>query len=585
MANEKRFIFGSLNDWGGKSTNGSLTANEEKFYNSIVFINNDTDTTKGMMIYTHGAYFEMSNESDVENIIKNYLAGKGNITVGTEEVVVDGKPVAKLVISEKSTDSISDQYTVEDGKAILSVDGSDTKLVQVRAVADALTTPMSLSATVDDSYKPEGSDKTYTTATFTQNFTNLKGEDVYTPSTVLVQGENVTFTEIESVGVEIKATDTHYNVSTSDVYTDATQTTTEGVSVDLLSSTSNNFTNADEYDVKGSIEFVQGKDIKITRGTGEDANKITIESTYVTPEETVYEGENAIVIGDKKDADGELTGDKIVSLKIADGEKILSQDTNGLKTTLTINYDSESNKVQLLGLTGADNKAQVVSEFDASAFVKDSFLVNAELVGEKPAETEGGEPIKGQYLKFTFNVVEQDDQTLVSTKDVYIEASTFFHETEGDSTTYSVVEFNSEKGAYTVKNTLGTISRDNDKNTITVSKAGLATVGDIKAVIETIDSNLDAVKAESADTNEIAVVTGITQTDGKITAVDSGLAATKTYVDNKVSGAEGEIALTSTNGIYDFAAVEKKDGYVKASQLADVLDAAWAWGSIKTVTE
>ena len=362
--------------------------------------------------------------------------------------------------------------------------------------------------------------------------------------------------EVEVEKVQITATDTTYTLSTEEI------------------------TNGAKLTFNGSVKGEDGKSKSVNEFSivGSGDAKVTVEGSTVTIDAAEYTGENAIsvVANDKSE------GDKVVKLVIDSDDKVLSQGTGGLKTTLTLNYDSASNKVQLLGNTvGEGEKAtNIISEFDASAFVKDSFLVNAELVGEKPAETEGGQPIKGQYLKFTFNVIEQDDQSLVSTKEVYIEASTFFHETEGDSVTYSVVEFNSEKGAYTVKNTLGTISRDNANNKITVDKAGLATVGDIKTVLETINSNLDAVKADGADANEIAVVTGVTQVDGKITAVDSGLAATKTYVDNKVSGAEGELSLTNSTNGYEFAAVEDKDGYVKASEVAAILNAAWEWGEI-----
>lgn len=45
-----------------------------------------------------------------------------------------------------------------------------------------------------------------------------------------------------------------------------------------------------------------------------------------------YTGENAIVIT------GDATSGKKVSLKIKDGEKVLSQDTNGLTSTLSLKY-------------------------------------------------------------------------------------------------------------------------------------------------------------------------------------------------------------------------------------------------------
>jgi hypothetical protein len=61
---EKRFIFGSLEKWNGEYVNGvysSRGTNEENYWNSIVFITETGNNKKGTMIYTHGAYFEMSN--------------------------------------------------------------------------------------------------------------------------------------------------------------------------------------------------------------------------------------------------------------------------------------------------------------------------------------------------------------------------------------------------------------------------------------------------------------------------------------------------------------------------------------------
>lgn len=60
-----------------------------------------------------------------------------------------------------------------------------------------------------------------------------------------------------------------------------------------------------------------------------------------------------------------------VSLVIDSNDKILSIDSsNGLKTGVSINYDSTTRKVQLIGKDGST----VISEFDASAFIKDGML-------------------------------------------------------------------------------------------------------------------------------------------------------------------------------------------------------------------
>lgn len=79
---------------------------------------------------------------------------------------------------------------------------------------------------------------------------------------------------------------------------------------------------------------------------------------------TQYVGENAVTV-----SSADTSNNKTVSLKINSGDKVLSQDPNGLSATLSIAYDSSSRKLQLKGK--ADN---VISDIDATAFVKDGML-------------------------------------------------------------------------------------------------------------------------------------------------------------------------------------------------------------------
>ena len=55
---------------------------------------------------------------------------------------------------------------------------------------------------------------------------------------------------------------------------------------------------------------------------------------------------------------------------------------------------------------------------------KDSSLISIELVDEKPAETEDEEPIKGQFLKYTYLLANGNQET------VYVDANKFLVETE-----------------------------------------------------------------------------------------------------------------------------------------------------------
>ena len=79
---------------------------------------------------------------------------------------------------------------------------------------------------------------------------------------------------------------------------------------------------------------------------------------------TQYVGENAVTV-----SSANTSNNKTVRLKINSGDKVLSQDTNGLSATLSIEYNSNERKLQLKG-----NSGNTISEIDATAFVKDGML-------------------------------------------------------------------------------------------------------------------------------------------------------------------------------------------------------------------
>ena len=88
--------------------------------------------------------------------------------------------------------------------------------------------------------------------------------------------------------------------------------------------------------------------------------KISVASAALTQ----YVGENAVTV-----SSADTSNNKTVSLKINSEDKVLSQDTNGLSTTLSIAYDSSTRRLQLKG-----NSGNVISDIDATAFVKDGML-------------------------------------------------------------------------------------------------------------------------------------------------------------------------------------------------------------------
>lgn len=92
-------------------------------------------------------------------------------------------------------------------------------------------------------------------------------------------------------------------------------------------------------------------------------------------------------------------------------EKILSLDANGaIQSTLKLSYDSETKKIELTGLNNA-----VISEIDATDFIKDGMLSSGELVWckiENGQHVEATETTEGAIhcLKLTINTDRKDDK-------------------------------------------------------------------------------------------------------------------------------------------------------------------------------
>lgn len=79
---------------------------------------------------------------------------------------------------------------------------------------------------------------------------------------------------------------------------------------------------------------------------------------------------------------------------LATNEKVLSLTSKKLSTTLKLDYNSTTNKIQIKGVGDA-----VVTELDASAFTKDGMLDDVSIV----TTAEQGISVDVPYLKFEFN--------------------------------------------------------------------------------------------------------------------------------------------------------------------------------------
>ena len=186
-----------------------------------------------------------------------------------------------------------------------------------------------------------------------------------------------TNTEINNLREEIKTqiqntlTSANNNTTAKIAELDVTDTATE-----------NNFvTSVSETD--GKIEVTRAsvasptKTVSVTKADGGGVNfDVNIDGKTIVKDAesgalsvasaalTQYVGENAVTV-----STADTSNNKTVSLKINSGDKVLSQDTNGLSATLSIAYDSSSRKLQLKG-----NSGNVISDIDATAFVKDGML-------------------------------------------------------------------------------------------------------------------------------------------------------------------------------------------------------------------
>lgn len=128
---------------------------------------------------------------------------------------------------------------------------------------------------------------------------------------------------------------------------------------------------------------------------------------------------------------------------LAANEKVLSLTNKKLATTLKLDYNSTSNKIQIKGVGDA-----VVTELDASAFTKDGMLDDVSIV----STAESGVSVETPYLKFTFNTASGKNIQRISLSSLvdvyngenleltsnYEEATSYSAPTSGDSVNEAV---------------------------------------------------------------------------------------------------------------------------------------------------
>lgn len=231
--------------------------------------------------------------------------------------------------------------------------------------------------------------------------------------------------------------------------------------IDLLES--DNTTNKTNI---GNLQTtVSQHDTKIAEVVAANAQQTTDISNLSTKVSTLETGVSGLTttVGthttDIADIKSSINGLAVKSVKSDD--KVLQADASGvLSTTIALNYDTENKKIQLTGIEGT-----VVSEFDASDFVKDGMI----------------------------NSVSYDP----ATQDLTIKWNT-----DGGKTQDTVIDMSGLVDTYTagsglkVENNEFAVKLDtNSNNKLTVSDNGLLV--DISADIAALESTMDS-KIESA---------------------------------------------------------------------------------------
>ncbi len=364
-------------------------------------------------------------------------------------------------------------------------------------------------------------------------------------------GADITLAKVATTGAAA-------NVSIADAEGVINATTVEGAlaeiakEIDAMDST---FTNIGTL-VKVNLTQVDGKVTEFTTDENALNNRLTeLQSA------TTLEGVEAIEVSYGEEAN-------TVSLKIAQGEKVLSQSESGLTSTLNLTYDSTAKAIKLWGISDETPIATV----DATDFIKDGMLADAEII---TASNEEGLISGKRYIKFTFKTYQQGQEGEADLKVEYLDVENLFDSytagndwIEIDQTTNKIshktvngLDSTNAHGITADVTVDSTTTKIFKVPTLTVDAAGHVVSVDEKTVTITLPASIDtavqtvtsteavnttdkfvAVHATRAEGSNDVVLTSEVETQAVATATsaDNGLATAldvKTYVDNAVATA------------------------------------------------
>ena len=261
---------------------------------------------------------------------------------------------------------------------------------------------------------------------------------------------------------------------------------------------------------------------------------------------TQYVGENAVTV-----SSADTSNNKTVRLKINSGDTVLSQDTDGLSTTLSIAYDSSTRRLQLKGKGG-----NLINDIDATAFVKDGML-NDTAVFTASATTQtvdfgdrhhkySGLTTNHHYLAFEFKISSG-------------ESSSYNYEILDATDIIDV--YKNGNGLALTDHTFSVKKADGSEGFLTIDEHGVKISGVADAIAAAAASAKTEVKKASND-QHIDVTSSVT--DGHVTytisSVDTASAtglsnetSNRIAADDKIEGSVGlgtDGSHITTNGNY-----------------------------------
>lgn len=233
---------------------------------------------------------------------------------------------------------------------------------------------------------------------------------------------------------------------------------------------------------------------------------------------------------------GLVVNDYNVSVKIEDGEKVLSAGADGLVSKLTLSYVTTGEgaaKQSTLSLCGKDGNP--FSTIDVADFVRDGMIDNVSLSGEGT----------GQYLHFVWNTDKGGqvmDVPVGSLVDTYTAGEGLSLVDHKFSVNYTDVAAVSSLSAY---------------ETSAHAASTYATTASVKALNDKVDTNTNSISTVSSDLASFkSTVSGTYETSAHANTTY----ATKTALNDY---------LTTTAASATYATIKSLDGYLKSTDASN----------------